>query len=195
MDCHMPVMDGFEATRAIRARTGQDAAVPIIAMTAGAMKEDRELCLAAGMDAYLTKPVDMVELDKALNRWVPEAEQKDAVQVLDPERLAVLRGLGPEDGNGLLPAAAQAFRQGLEPTLDALRHALENGDQESLKNVAHKLKGAAANIGAARAAELCGQLENFASTGTTGDPALLTLLEAELARVDRALEDALVVVT
>jgi two-component system sensor histidine kinase/response regulator len=194
MDCHMPVMDGFEATKAIRARAGQGASVPIIAMTAGAMKEDRERCLAAGMDAYLTKPVDIDELGKALNRWVPEAGQKAAAPVLDPERLAVLRDLGPADGKGLLPAAAQAFRQGIGPTLDALRQALENGDVESLKNTAHKLKGAAANIGAGRAAELCGQLEDLARSEKKGDPAPLVLLEAELAQVDRALEDALVVV-
>jgi two-component system sensor histidine kinase/response regulator len=71
MDCHMPVMDGFEATRAIRAREGDNPArLPIIAMTAGAQDEDRDRCLAAGMDAYLSKPVDLAALDEALARWV-----------------------------------------------------------------------------------------------------------------------------
>ncbi|MGO4584427.1 PAS domain S-box protein [Arthrobacter sp. 2RAF6] len=74
MDCHMPVMDGFEATRSIRARENRSAHLPIIAMTAGAQDEDRERCLAAGMDDYLSKPVDLAALDEALNRWVPPRE-------------------------------------------------------------------------------------------------------------------------
>jgi CheY-like chemotaxis protein len=71
MDCHMPVMDGFEATKAIRDRGDHPARLPIIAMTAGAQDEDRERCLAAGMDAYLSKPVDLPALAEVLARWVP----------------------------------------------------------------------------------------------------------------------------
>ena len=70
MDCHMPVMDGFDATKAIRARGDQPTRLPIIAMTAGAQDEDRERCLAAGMDAYLSKPVDPRALAEVLKRWV-----------------------------------------------------------------------------------------------------------------------------
>ncbi|KRE78946.1 PAS domain S-box protein [Arthrobacter sp. Soil762] len=72
MDCHMPVMDGFEATRTIRKSDGTKH-LPIIAMTASALDEDRERCLAAGMDDYLTKPVDPAALEAALDRWVPPA--------------------------------------------------------------------------------------------------------------------------
>jgi PAS domain S-box-containing protein len=70
MDCHMPVMDGFDATKAIRARGDQPTRLPIIAMTAGAQDEDRERCLAAGMDDYLSKPVDPRALAEVLKRWV-----------------------------------------------------------------------------------------------------------------------------
>jgi two-component system sensor histidine kinase/response regulator len=72
MDCHMPVMDGFEATRAIRRGEGSGH-LSIIAMTAGALDEDRQRCLAAGMDDYLTKPVDLAALEATLDRWVPPA--------------------------------------------------------------------------------------------------------------------------
>jgi CheY-like chemotaxis protein len=79
MDCHMPVMDGFEATKAVRAREMGSVRLPIIAMTAGAQDEDRERCLAAGMDDYLSKPVGLAALGEALNRWVPGEETRKGI--------------------------------------------------------------------------------------------------------------------
>jgi CheY-like chemotaxis protein len=72
MDCHMPVMDGFEATRRIRAGETGAARTPIIAMTAGALDEDRKRCLEAGMDDFVTKPVDIAALERALALWAVE---------------------------------------------------------------------------------------------------------------------------
>ncbi len=224
MDCHMPVMDGFDATRAIRARNGHSARIPIIAMTAGALNEDRERCFAAGMDDYISKPVDLAKLGEVLTRWVPEVDETSTavggsaaqaavgvVQepaeapassavvpdsgVLDAGRLQILRELGPADGLGLLPEAIRAFRQDAEATLEALRSALDAGQAASVEAAAHKLAGAASNIGANGAAVLCKDLErsgreagpDLAAQGTP----VLAQLQAELARVDLALERTL----
>jgi two-component system sensor histidine kinase/response regulator len=196
MDCHMPVMDGFEATRAIRVRGAGTRHLPIIAMTAGALQEDRDRCLAAGMDDYLTKPVDMARLEEALLRWIPRpfppgGDKQQDEPALDPARLATLRNLGPSDGQGLLPEAAEAFRQDIQPSLATLRRALDNGHGAALEEAAHKLKGAASNIGATRAASLCQQLERRARNPERDDLDLLAGLESELDLVDRALQDEL----
>jgi PAS domain S-box-containing protein len=198
MDCHMPVMDGFEATRAIRARGGHPVRLPIIAMTASAQDEDRDRCLAAGMDDYLSKPVDPAALADVLARWVPRSAPREAdpqaadPPAVDPVRLAILRGLGPADGRGLLPAAADAFRRGVPPSVAALRQAVDGGGGEALERAAHKLKGAATNLGAGRAASLCQELERLGrEPGGQPGPELMARLLTELARVDEALEKEL----
>ena len=186
MDCHMPVMDGFAATRAIRARAGRDGSLPIIAMTAGAMAEDRQRCLAAGMDDYLAKPVDMARLESVLGRWVRPPQRTagsaedtgEPAPVLDPERLDLLRTLG----TGVLEATAEAFRREASSGLQALRQACPEGGT-ALQRAAHKLKGSAANIGATGTAQLCQELEERGRRATPPEPHLVAQLEAELDRV------------
>jgi CheY-like chemotaxis protein len=200
MDCHMPVMDGFDATAAIRGLAGAASRVPIIAMTAGAQDADRQRCLDAGMDDFLSKPVDLSALKEALMRWVPadanprtEQDPDHGVEApaLDPVRLDLLRSLGPADGHGILPEAAHAFRSELAATLAALAQAIAQGDAAAVKSAAHKLKGGAANIGAAGAAALCAQLETLAHVGGDGIREVMSQLEVELGRVDAALDRVL----
>jgi CheY-like chemotaxis protein len=202
MDCHMPVMDGFAATAAIRSLTGQASRVPIIAMTAGAQDEDRRRCIDAGMDDFLSKPVDLSALKYTLARWVPANVYPHlelsgpgagpAEPALDSARLDLLRSLGPADGHGLLAETAHAFRSELSASLAALDRAVAHRDDDALKRAAHKLKGGAANIGAARAAALCAQLEGLVlADGGGSGRALIGRLETELARVDAALDRAL----
>jgi two-component system sensor histidine kinase/response regulator len=200
MDCHMPVMDGFDATEAIRGMSGTTSRVPIIAMTAGAQDEDRRRCLDAGMDDFLSKPVDMTALKETLEQWVHVGEPSQPVMqpeseepALDPARLDLLRNLGPTGGQGLIPETAHAFRREVDASLIALNYAIDQSDSEALKRAAHKLKGGAANIGALVAAALCAELENLVTSDVAGlGRQLIARLESELARVDKALDDSAV---
>ncbi len=204
MDCHMPVMDGFTATEEIRRGETNGDRVPIIAMTAAAMAEDRERCLAVGMDDYVSKPVNVTAIQDALTRWIrtqpaaapmltmgEQAQPNGDGSVIDMERQAVLRELGPDDGWGLLPAVVRAFSQDCPIILEAMRRAVETGDSPALGQSAHQLKGAASNIGAVSVAALCQQMEDASSTGAPLDSELLAQLEIELDRATRFLRDVL----
>jgi len=199
MDCHMPVMDGYAATKAVREREDVADRVPIIAMTAGAMAEDRERCLAVGMDSYVSKPVDVPALREVLRQWarneptVPAESftgepgtADDSRYTFDSQRLFLLRRLGPDDGWGLLPAVSEAFLE-LAPRLVAtLREAVARGDSQGCAYAAHELTGAAANIGAVRVASRCQRLEASSAAGAVeGD--VVDALESELGRAAREL--------
>ena len=104
----------------------------------------------------------------------------------------MLRGLGPEDGQGLLPAATEAFRKDVPARLAALREAVNDAGGPALAQAAHALKGAAANIGATAVAGLCGELEEMGRSGKLdGGPQLVSQLEVELLRVDFEIDLAL----
>ncbi len=139
MDCHMPIMDGFEATRAIRnreSRTGRHAS--IVAMTANAMSRDRDQCLAAGMDDHLSKPVSIARMRDVLNRWLPGARENE---ILDSNRTTELFG---DD-----PAEIREFIATVIPSVGQLcQRIAAEADLQALRELAHELKGASGNIGA-----------------------------------------------
>lgn len=111
--------------------------------------------------------------------------------ILDAERLSVLRGLGPDDGWGILPLVVDAFLQDCPTILAGMRHAAETGDIRRFGESAHQLKGAAANIGAVNVAALCSQAENTASGTAARDKELLDQLEVELGRATLLLRETL----
>jgi signal transduction histidine kinase/CheY-like chemotaxis protein/HPt (histidine-containing phosphotransfer) domain-containing protein len=191
MDLQMPNVDGLAATAMIRALPGPKAAVPIVAMTANAMTGDREACLAAGMDDYISKPVDRRRLSALLGRWAatiaagaadsPPAQDiaaaPEGVEALvDLEAQAdLIDALGAEDFAELV----QAFFGGLGASLAEIDGASAGADISAVGKVAHRIKGSAANLGylrlAARAADLEALVKN---AQTDGLPAAIAALHA-----------------
>jgi CheY-like chemotaxis protein len=177
MDVQMPRMDGYEATREIRAREGDGARTLVVAMTANAVAGERERCLEAGMDDFLTKPVDLEHLTRTLARWFAPEE------ALDLTRLDLLRDMDPHDTTYLERAAAR-FEETTRSAAEDLRRAVEADDADALRAHAHKLAGGAANLGAVEVAGLARRLEALGDAGTTSGAALL------LPRLGTALERA-----
>jgi CheY-like chemotaxis protein/HPt (histidine-containing phosphotransfer) domain-containing protein len=158
MDVQMPEMDGLEATKRIIERHGPDRP-RIVALTADAMQDDRERCLAAGMDDYLAKPIRPAELAEALERAAQPAEGPLDPDALD--RLMETAGGDPEFVGVLL----DSFNDDAPAILEELRDGLSTGDDAIVRRAAHTLKSNAATFGATALAELCAELEAHARTG------------------------------
>ncbi|HKQ62831.1 MAG TPA: response regulator [Candidatus Polarisedimenticolaceae bacterium] len=201
MDCQMPEMDGFAATLAIRlAEASRGGHVPIIAMTANAMQGDRERCLEAGMDDYISKPVKIEELDRVLARWTEHAAAEPSAlepastehdeATLDTSVLAGFRAGDPDGGAGFVVALIQQFLAEAPRRLTALREGANQGDATSVALAAHALKGSAASMGANRLASRCQRLELEAKRGAVAAAARAELaeIEQEYERVRAALD-------
>ena len=192
MDCHMPEMDGYEATAAIRALE-VDRRIPIIAMTAGAMKGDEERSLAAGMDDYLAKPVRLETLADVLERWVSSSGQARSEpptpgSPLEREILDEIRELEPEGGEEALAELVDLFVDRSSEELAKLREAVAAGDRSDVRSRAHSLKGSSGNIGAHAMAKLCHQLEQAAvGADMARAAALVPIVQEEFTRVHSAL--------
>jgi len=201
MDCRMPVMDGYEATRRIRNSDGPNRTTPIVALTASAMAGDRERCLAAGMDGYLSKPLDPRELAATLNGFNKKPTSLQATTApapaprsdsLDESVLDGLRELERGGDGSFLRRVIEAFVSDTRSRLDDLRVGIAANDLPTTARAAHALKGSCRNIGARRMASLCEQLEQ-AANGT--DPAAahqaLSRLEDDFAAVKLILAEEL----
>ncbi len=184
MDVQMPEMDGFEATVKIRARPGQSR-VPIIAMTAHAMTGDRERCLAAGMDDYLTKPLNLIELNAAINRWTRPLMPQPHVQIDEPVDLPALQKLTDGDVE-FLQELVELFLTDVPVRLAHLQAAIAAASALEIKNEAHGLKGSCGNLAAKGMHQQMADIEKLAaSNDLTTIPNLMYAAEIEFARVQQ----------
>ncbi len=162
MDVQMPEMDGLEATRRLRATLPSSRQPFVIALTANAMAEDRQRCLAAGADEYLAKPVRLEELDARLAA-AAAARTPRVADALDLDCLARLRSQGRDDPageQGFLAGVVAVFVQAAPAQARALRAAWADGDSAALQRAAHTFRGGCATVGAARMSEILARLES-----------------------------------
>jgi two-component system, sensor histidine kinase and response regulator len=186
MDVQMPELDGLEATRAIREwEAAGDRHVPIIAMTAHAMKGDRERCLDAGMDEYVSKPIRSADLAAAIERVCGTDKPVAAV-----DRKGLLDFL---DGNEeLLEQITPIFLEDCPKQMAAIGKAIRNGNGEKIRFAAHALKGSVGNFRATRAVELAQRVEDAGKAdNVSAAQELLPALEQEITRVQDELRKLL----
>lgn len=205
MDVQMPEMDGIEATRLIRSRLASSLQPFIIAMTANAMPRDREQCLGAGMDGYISKPVDVKELIEALSKckagpaalipllpdpsaWAAHSSTSSTVE-LDSEAIKRLKATLGKRASEILPKLIGDFLKN-GPELQArAREFLNEGQAEALRRVAHTLKSNSATFGATLLSDLCLSLESHAKMGRLDHALdLLDKIHAEWEKVKLAIE-------
>jgi two-component system, sensor histidine kinase and response regulator len=216
MDCQMPEMDGYEATAEIRRReAGGPTRTTIIAMTAHALEGEREKCLAAGMDDYLSKPVKLHELAGMLERWIAPAYEslpKDqslasltasfsatgrrephprgvvVADVIDLSVLESFREIQEEGRPDLVNELIELYLNDSRSRLVQMRATLNKQDATGLQRTAHSLKGSSGNLGVFGMAALCLELEKTLNhKGLDAVPGIVTRLEEEFRCVEQAL--------
>ena len=189
MDCHMPDLDGLEATRQIRAAEGPERRVPILAVTAGTVPGARAACLQAGMDDFIAKPFSLATLRRKASRWLALATRTEAAQEGSELPVAELEQPAPEIGGvpGAVPASVDLSRlqeladeagspriveelslifvEDMERRLESLREAADERVERKLLSVIHSVKGACSNFGALRMAALAEAIERRVKRG------------------------------
>jgi len=200
MDCQMPELDGFEATKIIRTLPGKAHRTIIIAMTANALQGDRERCLAAGMNDYLAKPVTQEALETTLEKWdllCAAAEGKDekageASGLMEPEKLSELKELAKGESPGWLESLINQFLRDAADRVEKLHATCRDGDAKVLEETAHTLKGSAATLGASALKTTAQRLQELGRSGSlAGADALIEELERLLSETRRYLEGAI----
>ncbi|MBL8691739.1 MAG: PAS domain S-box protein [Rhodospirillaceae bacterium] len=199
MDVHMPVMDGILATRMIRSFTGEQANVPIVAVSAGAMEAEIQACLAAGMTDFVVKPVHPKTLFDTVARVlggrisapaaVPAAPIPVRKEPVEEEKLdeAILDALAEQLGGDALVELADDFDRNAERLVANMHSARTVGDAPALRLAAHSLKGAAASLGLRRVVTAAREIEMAAADGRVADAAPLTHSLPETIKADRAI--------
>jgi HPt (histidine-containing phosphotransfer) domain-containing protein len=199
----MPNMDGYELTAAIRAGEAGAAGaagkrrIPIIALTANALKSEAERCRAAGMDDYLSKPARLADLKAVVEKWLPAAAERSpdvpgspvpqatAAGSVDVRVLTALVG----DDPAVIRELLHDFRVSAAKTAAELKAACESGHAAQAGALAHRLKSSARSVGALALGELCAGMEQAGQDGDAGAlAALLPEFEQEMARVEHDLE-------
>ena len=218
MDVQMPEMDGLEATRRIRKKRPNNQTPWIIAMTANAMQGDREMCLEAGMNDYVTKPIRIEQVTTSLKQsWsslhgailedigvststlAPEnSDQVDQQQtksskknnhpILDPSAISRLEQLAGDD-HRFLVEYIDIFLNGVPKILDDMKQGLDSGNNENLSRAAHTFKSNSAALGAVHLSELCKELEHLGKNGElVNAPDIIAQIQQELEPVKAALQ-------
>jgi hypothetical protein len=159
MDCQMPVLDGFKATRELRLLEGTGRRVPVIAMTANALGSDRQQCLDAGMDDYISKPVNIDQLGLVLDRWLPEP----ADSPLDQAVLDSLRKLAGTDQHVIADLVSLYAGDSANLILE-IQNAVDARNAAALSAAAHALKSSSGSIGAKKVGTIAASLEKFDKT-------------------------------
>jgi CheY-like chemotaxis protein len=201
MDCRMPRMDGFSAAAELRRREGSGRHTPIIALTASALVADRVRCIAAGMDDYISKPVNPADLETTLKRWIsvipahagaatdPGVELVVAEQASDPITVRLQELRNTNVGEAMIRRVITSFLTGIPRHLTALADTVTADDAATLGDQAHSFKGAASNLGAAGVAAICQRLEDLGRSGKLNPCAAdeLRRLHIEIGQVETRL--------
>ena len=203
MDIEMPIMDGISAAQAIRTEWQNPNHPYIIALTAYAMAGDRQRCLDAGMQDYITKPIRMQDLQTALQRGenslfleqdplpsAPPPIEQEAAMILDQSIIdGFLQMAGPEMAAELLHELLDAYTEDVPQRMVAIERAIAQSDPEALRQAAHALRSGSINLGAVQVGQLCRELEQMGKSGsTTGAQALYQQLPLAVGQTIGALE-------
>jgi PAS domain S-box-containing protein len=182
MDVQMPEMDGLEATRRLRQRYGAGAAPRVIAMTANAMPGDREKCLQAGMNAYVSKPLELNDIRNVLMPTALAGGAGAGPELIDPRRIAQLRELEDDTNPTLVADIVELFLDDAPQHLREIAHAVDQGDAAQLEASSHRLLSGIENLGALGMRAPCIELERLARDNQLGTAA------AELVKLQHAFE-------